>query len=449
VSDSTVDAIRRAAAPFASVEDGATSLVQAAAGAQLVLIGEATHGTHEFYALRAELTSRLIAEHGFNLVALEADWPDAYRINRFVRAAGDADAADAGETAQSALDDFTRFPRWMWRNREVLAFVAWLREHNRRRPAAERTGVYGLDLYSLHRSIDAVLAYLRKVDPAAARQARERYACFEHFGNDPQAYGYASSFGLSQACEDEVTAQLAELRRRAMEYANRDGRIAEDEYFFAEQNARLVANAETYYRAMFAGRSESWNLRDRHMHETLESLLAHVRKSSGRARAVVWAHNSHLGDARATQMGRAGELNLGQLVRERHGGEAWLVGATTHTGTVTAARDWDDPAEKRQVTPSLAGSYERLFHDTGIERFWLPLRDGAARDALLPERLERAIGVVYRPETERVSHYFRASLPAQFDAVIHIDRTSALEPLEPWAAEETAADLPETFPTGV
>ena len=447
--DDVGEAIRREAAPFQPNGGGMDALVEAVREARLVLVGEASHGTHEFYAARAELTRRLIAGHGFNLVALEADWPDAYRINQFVRGGDPQAAGGSHDTAQAALDDFTRFPRWMWRNDDVVAFVAWLREHNRARPPAERAGVYGLDLYSLHRSIDAVLAYLGKVDPGAARQARERYACFDHFGDDPQAYGYASSFGFSRDCEDEVTSQPMELRRRAMDYANRDGRIAEDEYFFAEQNARLVANAETYYRAMFGGRSESWNLRDRHMHETLEALLAHVTRTSGRARAVVWAHNSHLGDARATEMGRGGELNLGQLVRERHGDDAWLVGFTTHTGTVTAARNWDEPAEKRQVMPSLPGSYERLFHDTGVGNFWLRLRDGAAREPLGPERLERAIGVIYRPDTERGSHYFRASLPAQFDAVVHIDRTSALSPLERWAAEEHAVDLPDTFPSGV
>jgi erythromycin esterase-like protein len=238
-----------------------------------------------------------------------------------------------------------------------------------------------------------------------------------------------------------------ELRRQALDYANRDGRVAEDEYFFAEQNARLVANAETYYRAMFGGRAESWNVRDEHMMETLEALLAHASRDGRPARAVVWAHNSHLGDARATQMGASGELNLGQLVRQRFDSDAWLIGFTTHTGTVTAARNWDDPAERRQVRPSLSGSYERLFHDADIDRFLLMLRDTAARDALMVERLERAIGVIYRPETERPSHYFRARLPEQFDAVLHIDRTSALEPLERWALEE--ADLPETYPSGV
>jgi erythromycin esterase-like protein len=315
-----------------------------------------------------------------------------------------------------------------------------------RRPEAERVGFYGLDLYSLHRSIEAVLAYLRKVDPEGAERARSRYACFDMFGDDPQAYGYASTRGVSRDCEDEVTSQLVELRRRSLDYASRDGRIAADEFFFAEQNARLVANAETYYRAMFGSRTDSWNVRDRHMMETLESLLKHAGGASG-SKAVVWAHNSHLGDARATQMGAGGELNLGQLVREGFGDEAFLVGFTTHTGTVTAARNWDEPAERRQVRPSLPGSYEHLFHEAGSRRFLLLLREGPARDALWTERLERAIGVIYRPEFERVSHYFKARLPEQFDAVLHIDRTSALHPLERWAYEEV--DLPETFPSGM
>jgi erythromycin esterase-like protein len=288
---------------------------------------------------------------------------------------------------------------------------------------------------------------LRKVDPEAAARARLRYDCFELFGDDPQAYGYASSLGLSRACEDDVTSQLLELQRQALAYATRDGRVAADEYFFAEQNARLVANAENYYRAMFGSRAESWNVRDEHMMETLEELLAYVAEPARPSRAVVWAHNSHLGDARATQMAAGGELNLGQLVRQRFGQDAWLIGFTTHSGTVTAARNWDDPAERRHVRPSLVGSYERLFHDTGQRQFMLLLRDGPARDVLMPERLERAIGVIYRPETERASHYFRARLPDQFDAVLHIDETSALHPLERWAYDET--DLPETYPSGI
>lgn len=339
--DAALEIVQQEALWFEPTVDGLRPLVDAIADARLVLIGEATHGTHEFYRTRAELTKSLIVERGFNLVAVEADWPDAYRVNRWVRGASKEFGAEA------ALDDFTRFPRWMWRNTDVVDFVRWLREHNDARSVSERVGFYGLDLYSLHRSIDAVLEYLKKVDPDAAERARSRYACFEMFGEDPQAYGYASSLGLSRDCENEVTSQLLELRRQALDYANRDGRMAADEYFFAEQNARLVANAETYYRAMFGGRAESWNVRDRHLMETLETLLAQVGQGERPSRAVVWAHNSHLGDARATQMGASGELNLGQLVRERFGQDAWLVGFTTHTGTVTAARNWDDPAERR------------------------------------------------------------------------------------------------------
>jgi len=436
-----LDIVRREALWFEPTPEGLRPLIEAIGNSTLVLIGEATHGTDEFYRTRAEITKALIADHGFNLVAVEADWPDAYRVNRWVRGASEE------EGPETALNDFTRFPRWMWRNTAVVEFVTWLRDHNASRAVTDRAGFYGLDLYSLHRSIEVVLAYLGKVDPAAAKRARHRYGCFEMFGEDPQAYGYASSLGLSRDCEDEVTDQLIELRRQALAYASRDGRIAADEYFFVEQNARLITNAETYYRAMFAGRAESWNVRDQHMMETLEALLAQVVHTGGPGRAIVWAHNSHLGDARATQMGAGGELNLGQLVRERYGKNAWLIGFTTHTGSVTAARNWDEPAERRRVTPSMVGSYERLFHEAGVSRFLLLLRDSPLRDALWAERLERAIGVIYRPESERLSHYFRARLPEQFDAVLHIDETSALEPLERWAHDEV--DLPETYPTGI
>jgi erythromycin esterase-like protein len=433
--------IRRAAQWFEAAPDGFGSLLDSVGDASLVLIGEASHGTHEFYRTRAELTKALITNKGFNVVAVEADWPDAYRVNRWVRhASHDPDA-------QAALADFTRFPRWMWRNRDVVEFLEWLRANNASRAAAARTGFYGLDLYSLHASIDAVLTYLRKVDPAGAERARYRYGCFEDFGEDTQAYGYAASTGLSSSCEDDVVAQLVELRRRAAEYASRDGRIAADEYFFAEQNARLVRNAEEYYRAMFGGHVLSWNLRDTHMMETLEALLGHVRQTSGEARAVIWAHNSHLGDARATAMGDGGQLNLGQLVRETYGQGARLIGFTTHAGTVTAASNWDEPAQRKRVRPSLPGSYERLFHDVDVPQFLLRLDEEDIRSVLLTPRLERAIGVIYRPDTERVSHYFTARLPGQFDALLHIDETRALEPLETWAHDE--ADLPETYPTAL
>jgi erythromycin esterase-like protein len=387
----------------------------------------------------------LIAEKGFTAVAVEADWPDAYRVNRFVR------GVDADEDAVDALADFRRFPTWMWRNADVLDFVGWLRTHNDRQRPESRAGFYGLDLYSLQASMDAVLTYLRKVDPDAAARARARYACFDRFGGEWQSYGYASTVGLTPSCEREVLSQLVELRRQAAEYARRDGRVAQDEYFAAEQNARLVRSAEEYYRTMIGGRVESWNLRDRHMASTLNELMKFLTSLTPDRppRVVVWAHNSHLGDARATEMGESGELNVGQLVRESFGADAVLVGLTTHTGTVTAADDWDGPAHRKQVRPSLAGSYERLLHDAGLPRLLLPLRTDLELAAVMsPRRLERAIGVIYRPETERRSHYFHARLADQFDAVLHIDETRAVEPLERtalWVDGEPA----ETFPTGL
>src|SRR5438067_3493382 len=403
-------------------------LLDLVGGAPFVLIGEASHGTHEFYSIRAKITKRLIAEKGFNAVAVEADWPDAYRINRYVRGmSDDAEAIDA-------LGDFKRFPTWMWRNADVLDFVGWLREHNDAR--ASKVGFYGVDLYSLYSSMAAVIEYLDKVDPEAARRARYRYACFEHAGEDPQSYGYAASFGLTPTCEKEVVSQLVEMRRN---YAG------SDEAFYAEQNARLVLNAERYYRSMFAGRVSSWNLRDQHMAETIDALAQHLGRD---ARIVVWEHNSHLGDARATEMGRQGELNVGQLMREAHGDDARLIGFTTYHGTVTAASEWDGPAEHKRVRPGMSGSYEALLHGVGVADFVLPLRGNAAARSLEEERLERAIGVIYLPATERMSHYFAASLPRQFDAVIHIDETRAVEPLERFEREHTR-EVPETYPSAL
>jgi erythromycin esterase-like protein len=441
MSDPARELVRNAALWFEPEADGLGAVLEQIGDARLVLLGESTHGTEEFYRVRAELTRALITTKGFNIVAVEADWPDADRANRYVRhLSGD-------ETVDEALADFTRFPRWMWRNTEVVRFLGWLRHHNGGRELQAQTGFYGLDLYSLHTSMRAVLDYLKKVDPEAALRARDRYRCFEGFGEDAQSYGYAATLGLTRSCEDEAVAQLTELRRRAAEFVARDGRLAADEQFFAEQNARLVQNAEGYYRAMFGARQHSWNLRDTHMMDTLDALLDHVGQSMGHARAVVWAHNSHLGDARATEMGQHGELNLGQLARERHGAAARLVGFTTHTGSVTAASDWDEPTHRMRVQPSLPASYEALFHSVELDRFLLNFEDQALCEALTVQRLERAIGVVYRPDTERVSHYFTAELPRQFDLVLHIDRTHALEPLETWANVE--ADVAETFPSGL
>ncbi|MFI9456653.1 erythromycin esterase family protein [Amycolatopsis sp. NPDC052450] len=444
-----VSAVRAAAIPVDHGVPSGQALSDLVGDARLVLIGEASHGTHEFYAARAAMTRRLIEDKGFHAVAVEADWPDAYRVNRYVRHGGE------DQTAEQALRGFTRFPAWMWRNTEVLDFVGWLREHNDRvEEDRDRAGFYGLDLYSLHRSIDEVIAYLDGVDPAAAARARERYACFDHHEAGGEKYGAAAAFGAGEPCEREVLEQLVDLRRHAADHARRDGMVAADEQFHAERNARLVQAAEQYYRSMFGGRISSWNLRDRHMADTLDALAGHLGKQHGEpAKIVVWAHNSHLGDARATELSAGGEINLGQLVRERHPGDCRLIGFTTHTGTVTAADDWGAPARREQVRPSLSGSIEGLFHEVGRNEFMLAFTSASgtakrAAEALRSARLERAIGVIYRPRTERRSHYFHSRVADQFDAVIHIDETRALEPLEP-TARWTSGELPETYPHAV
>jgi len=411
--------------------------------ARFVLLGEASHGTHEFYRERAEITKRLILEKGFSAVAVEADFPDAYRVNRFVR--GESEDEDAIE----ALSGFKRFPAWMWRNADVLDFVGWLREYNDQLPPlARKVGFYGLDLYSLHTSIEVVLNYFEKIDPQAAERARERYSCFDYFGEDSQRYGYAAAYGLARSCEDEVVDQLVEINRRAVELANLDGRVAADEFFSAEQNARLVKNAEQYYRTMYQSDISSWNLRDRHMVETLVELDEHLTGPDKKAKVVVWEHNSHLGDARATEMSKRGEWNVGQLVRQKYGSEAVLIGFTTYDGSVTAAHNWGGDAERKHVRSALPGSVEDLFHGAG-DRFFLPLSsDGQTEQPFQKALLERAIGVIYRPETERQSHYFYADVARQFDGVIHIDHTRAVEPLER-TVKWSRGEVMETYPSGV
>ncbi|AUX39473.1 erythromycin esterase [Sorangium cellulosum] len=445
--ETAIALIGDAARPLRGVARDHDALIDAIGESRFVLLGEATHGTHDFYQARAQLTRRLIAEKGFTAVVVEADWPDAYRVNRYVR------GTDDDRSAEEALRGFKRFPQWMWRNQDVLELVNWLREHNAGVPRGRpKAGFYGMDLYSLYASMEAVLGYLDRVDPEAARRARRRYGCFERFSEDPQVYGYAASFELSGSCEREVVEQLTELMKKQAEYAKLDGRVAEDEYFQVEQNARLVQSAEEYYRTMFRGPVSSWNLRDRYMVDTVEALVAHLDRFHPPTKAVLWAHNSHLGDARATQMGEAGEWNVGQLMRERFGDDVFLVGFSTHTGTVLAASEWGDPAEIKRIRPSLPNSYERLFHDVGQPRFWLNLRPqaGASRElveALREPYLERAIGVLYLPETERTSHYFEAKLSAQFDAILHVDESTAVRPLE-WTAEWRDKEA-EAFPTGM
>jgi protein-L-isoaspartate(D-aspartate) O-methyltransferase len=408
------------------------------AGARVVLLGEASHGTSEFYRARAAITRRLVEEHGFNIVAVEADWPDAASIDRHVRGLPQRD---------DEPPPFQRFPTWMWRNLEVAGFVAWLRDWNLQRDAVDRVRFSGLDLYSLNASIRAVVDYLDRVDPEAAAVARKRYGCLAPWAVDPARYGHMALTRGFALCEQAVTDMLRDLLDRRMEYSRRDG----DHFLDAAQNARLVRNAESYYRAMYYGAAESWNLRDTHMFETLQHLLA---AGGAGAKAVVWAHNSHVGDARWTDMGRErGELNIGQLCREALGDEAALLGFGTHGGTVAAASDWDEPMQVMRVNPSRPDSIERLFHDTGMPHALLDLRAGGedgggdedARAALGPDRLERYIGVVYRPDTERWSHYAASSLSRQFDGWTWFDRTSAITPL----GDGHATGIPETWPFGL
>jgi erythromycin esterase-like protein len=439
----------RAARPIEGRDGDYDELLAEISDRRVVLIGEATHGSHDFYLERARITQRLIEDHGFTVVAVEADWPDAYRVNRYVMGlSNDRSAADA-------LADFRRFPTWMWRNTEVVQFVDWMRERNDKISDPLRMArFHGLDLYSLRTSIEAVVAYLDTIDPDEAQRARARYSCFDHVGAEGQAYGFALAHERAIPCEDEVVAQLISLRRQAAEYARRDGWLAEDELFCAEQNAVVVRDAEEYYQQMYRADVSSWNLRDRHMAATLDALLDHFDRRGGRTKVVVWEHNSHIGDARATAMSTRGELNVGQLARQRYGEHAVaLIGMTTFDGEVTAASDWGQPARRRTVRPGRPDSYEHLLHEVVDERlaparFWMPMSDPDAAAVLAEPRLERAIGVIYRPQTERASHYFPARLDRQFDAVVHIDRTAALHPLDDVAAWDPL-EPPETYPTGI
>jgi protein-L-isoaspartate(D-aspartate) O-methyltransferase len=437
VSTSLPGLIAARAETFSDVNSADLSpLIERVGEASVVLIGEASHGTSEFYRLREAITRRLIAEKGFTIVAAEADWPDAARIDHYVR------HRDAPASEWAA---FARFPTWMWRNEETRAFVDWLHAWNVERPPEARTSFHGLDLYSLYASIRAVVSYLEDVDEDLARIARERYGCLTPWEADPVAYGRASLTGAYRTCEDEVsnmlTALLEKRQRLVMEAGERDGAPFLD----AVQNARLIANAERYYRTMYYGSRASWNLRDTHMFETLQAVRAHRGPA---AKAVVWAHNSHIGDARATEMGRRGELNIGQLCRDAFGLKSVSIGFGTNDGTVAAASAWDGPMQIMNVRPAHPQSYERLFHMTNAPGLVLPLGpDGLkeAVDGLAKPRLERAIGVIYRPESELASHYFDAVLPDQFDEYLFIDRTTAVSPLHPAQLE----GLPDTYPFGV
>lgn len=410
-------------------------LMQKIGNAQIVMIGEATHGTHEFYTIRAEITKKLIVEKGFHAIALEGDWPDAYHINAYV-------TKNTNNDMEQALSAFNKFPTWMWRNTVMLDFVRWLKRHNQ---TDNPVLVYGLDLYSLYASIDVIIRYLEKITPDHAHEARTYYACFEQFRHDPQTYGYSVLSGLARSCQDDVMQALKKLTHIELQLLQ-EHKTTSAEAFYILQNARVIEHAEEYYRSLFLHEVSNWNLRDDHMMETLEEIIAYYKQQGiEKPKIVVWAHNSHIGNAAATAMSMHGEFNIGQLVKEKFATNAYSIGFTTYNGTVSAASNWHQPVERKIVRNALPHSYEYLFHQLHMPSFLLTLDH---KDLLPKTLLERAIGVVYVPHQERASHYFEASLAQQFDAIIHYDTTTALEPLEKttlWIEGEA----PETYPSGL
>jgi erythromycin esterase-like protein len=435
--DDDVVPIREAALPLAPAAFTAP-LIDLIGSADVVVIGAASHGTHEFCRLRADLTAALIEQRGFTMVAIDADWDETFRANRYVRlAADDLSAADA-------VGALTAFPRWAWRNHDVVHFLEWLREHNTTRPPHARVGFYGLDALGMYSALDQLFLFLRRREPRAIEAARRRYATFDIFGEPPEG-GLTPTLGLSSAAANDALAQLVELRRRVMPHHD-ETQSGADHSLALEQNTRALATAETYYRELLAASTTAWNVRDQHLLLTLEALVGHAVRMAGAARVVVWAHNVHAGDARATHLGRRGMVSFGQRARERFGSRVCTIGFTTHGGVIAAAPVWNGGTDQIALRPSLRDSYERLFHDTGRPFFAIDLRRPQAA-ALRPARLERAVGAVYYPESERWRHYFDASLVDQFDIVIHCDETLAVVPLDKWSHRDL--DLPETWPAEV
>ncbi len=432
-----LDALCMHAHKITGVMSDYDALLDRIGDAQIVLLGEATHGTQQFYEIRAEITKRLITEKNFNAITIEGDWPDAYQVNRYVH-------DGAYKTATEALASFDRFPTWMWRNVTMVHFVEWLHAYNKEQEQLDKVGFYGLDMYSLYRSVDVIIKYLDKIDPEAAAEARYHYSCFNQYRQDPQYYGYAVYARIIQSCAGDVIEQLQRLQQDTWDWLAQ-GKLSADEAFYIEQNARVVKNAEAYYRALFINEKNTWNLRDAHLFETLNALMRyHQLKGIEKPKMIIWAHNSHIGDARATQMSLQGEYNIGQLAKEAFGAGAVSIGFTTYEGTVSAAADWHAPVERKNVRAAIADSYEVLFHAAHLNDFYLLFN----AEKIVPDQLlERAIGVVYRPETERLSHYFYAQLAKQFDAVVHCDKTSALEPLDKTAVW-VRGEAPEAYPTG-
>jgi erythromycin esterase len=408
-------------------------LLERIGNARCVLLGEASHGTSQYYTWRARISERLIREKDFSFIAVEGDWPDCYEVNRYVKG-----LPDSAHSAREALGVFRRWPTWMWANEEVAELVEGLRRHNDRLPEGERVGFYGLDVYSLWESLEAVMEYLQREHPDAVEAAQRAYSCFEPYSGSAREYARATAF-VPTSCEDEVVEMLSELLGGAAEHPE-DGSEA---HFAAEQNALVARNAERYYRAMIRGGASSWNVRDRHMAETLGRLLDHHGPG---AKAIVWEHNTHVGDARYTDMADRGLLNVGQLARERWGEkEVVLVGFGSHRGTVIAARQWGAPMERMPVPLAREGSWEDALHRAGGEDGLLVF-SGPEEEELLEERDHRAIGVVYDPGSERYSNYVPTLLSRRYDAFVYLEETRALRPLHPpWSGEP---EEPETFPSG-
>jgi erythromycin esterase-like protein len=441
--DSELDTLPRliaeAAEPLPDIDDpGFGSFFDRFGDARVVCLGEASHGTSEFYRARAAISQRLVQRHGFNIVAVEGDWPDCATIDRYIR---------HRPWREGELNSFERFPMWMWRNEEVDAFVRWMREHNESRAFERMCGFYGLDLYNLSGSMRAVIDFLDQEDPELAKLAHRRYGCLDPWAEDPALYGRHSLLEGYARCEVGVLQMLRDLLQKQVDCFGPEC----EEWLDAAANARLIKDAEAYYRVMYQGSAESWNLRDRHMFDTLTMILDAKGPNS---KAIVWAHNSHVGNAAFTDMGmHREELNIGQLVKEKWGEQARLVGFGTHTGTVAAADDWDEPVKIKRVRPSLEESHERISHEAGIARFLLDLREGEIgsdlRDRLAEPRLERFIGVIYRPETERWSHYSEAILPKQFDAWVWFDETRAVTPLPGEARPGEHREVEASYPFGL
>jgi erythromycin esterase-like protein len=420
------------------------ALLDHIANASVVLLGEATHGTHEFYEARAQISKRLIQEKGFSVITIEGDWPDTYRINRYIN------HQDGSKNAVDALADFKRFPAWMWRNEEMVSLIDWLHTHNKSQPADRRVDMYGLDVYSLHRSIQVVIEELEKIDPGAASLARSRYQCFDTYTN-PQEYGYMASLFPNASCRSQAITQLIEIQRKSLDFFKGDPTPLHEK-FYLEQNALIIKNAEEYYCSLFGGdQAASWNIRDRHMMATINAIIRFKRETTEHEpKIIIWAHNSHVGDARATQMASHGEVNIGQLAKEAFGPDAISVGFTTYSGSVSAASAWGADVERKYVRPALDESIESFFHESPAKAFTLiPSEHPEIYNFFSTDYLERAIGVIYLPSSERQSHYFYAQLNEQFDAIIHFDHTRAVTPLDKTSQWEQGEDVPETYPFGV